>query len=261
MSDLSKLNPIGLFSGRAAAYAKYRPGYPAAAIDSIVERARLSGDSLLVDVGSGTGISSRLFAARGVSVIGIEPNAEMRAAAESWAAADERQRPTYREGLAQATGLPSGVADAVLAAQAFHWFEPDAALREFHRILKPDGFAILMWNERDERDSFTAAFGTVIRDSPGAAVFESRPHAQAASALVTSPLFRESQRLNFPSEQVLDEEEMLGRAFSVSYAPSTASEKATWTERLRNTFREYQREGKVTLFYQTSVYLARRRAE
>ena len=57
---------------------------------------------------------------------------------------------TYREGRAEATGLPTAYADVVLSAQAFHWFEPVATLREFHRILKPDGWAILMWNERDD---------------------------------------------------------------------------------------------------------------
>jgi SAM-dependent methyltransferase len=210
-------------------------------------------------VGCGTGISSRLFAARGVNIIGIEPNAEMRAAAEATTTGAADQRVTYREGQAESTGLPTGLADAVLAAQSFHWFEPDRALREFHRILKIGGWAILMWNQRDEQDPFTAAYGAVIRTATDAAAFENRPHAQAGSALSMSPLFRQFERVTVRNEQVLDEEAVLGRAFSVSYAPIEATQAAAWAESLRAVFRRYNRDGKVMLRYQTSIYLARRR--
>src|SRR5438874_11739107 len=107
MNDLSRFNPTGRFSGLADIYAKYRPTYPAEALEFILSRCGLVSNSLVVDVGCGTGISSRLFAARGLRVLGIEPNAEMRLAAEASPVPEDCPRPVYQEGRAEATGLPA----------------------------------------------------------------------------------------------------------------------------------------------------------
>ncbi len=120
-------------------------------------------------------------------MIGIEPNAEMRATASATSPGPGERPVTYRDGRAESTGLPAAVADLVLAAQAFHWFEPDAALREFHRILKPDGWAALMWNERDEQDPFTAAYGAVIRTGRDTAAIEKPPPREGRKGLVIQP--------------------------------------------------------------------------
>jgi SAM-dependent methyltransferase len=258
MSDLPRRNPTGRFTGLADKYAKYRPSYPAQAIEYVRTRCGLEPDSLLVDVGCGTGISARLFSTLGVNVIGIEPNAEMRAAAAATSPGPAERPVIYQEGKAESTGLPPGVADLVLAAQAFHWFEPDAALREFHRILKPDGWAALMWNERDEQDPFTTAYGVVIRSGRDTAAIENPRQGQAGKVLLTSQLFRQAERVTFPNNQVLDEEGLLGRSFSASYAPREPAEVAAWTDQLRALFSQNQRGGTVVLQYQTSIFLARR---
>ena len=172
MGDLFKLDPTGRFSGLADIYARHRPSYPAAAVDYILAHCGLDPGALLVDVGSGTGISARQFAERGLRVIGIEPNADMRAVAQAEPGPPGNPMPTYRDGKAEATGLADQSADAVLAAQAFHWFDPGSTLAEFQRILRPGGWVVLMWNERDETDPFTAEYGTIVRGPAGAATVE-----------------------------------------------------------------------------------------
>jgi SAM-dependent methyltransferase len=254
MSDVARFKPTERFSGLADTYAKHRPDYPAAAIDHIVKQCGLIGDALLVDVGCGTGISTRLFAARGVNVIGVEPNDDMRARAEVQPTAAR-----YVQGKAEGTGLPDGCATAVLAAQAFHWFDAPAALREFHRLLRPDGWVALMWNERDGRDAATAAYGEVMRSGPDAAAVEGSRQ-RAGEALLHTPLFVEAHKVVFHHEQVLDEEGLLGRAFSASYAPKETQAIEVFSARLREVFARFQREGRVTVKYETSVYLGKREA-
>jgi SAM-dependent methyltransferase len=262
MPELSSLNPTGRFTGLADTYSRFRPSYPAQAIDFIMARCGLVKESLLVDVGCGTGIASRLFAARAIEVVGIEPNIEMRCAAVATTQNVESDSTvTYRAGRAEATGLPTESADAVLSAQAFHWFEPVATLREFHRILKPPGWAILMWNERDERDPVTAAYGEVIRTANDAATVEGPRQTRAGNVLRTSPHFRKAEQVTFHNQQVLDEEGLLGRAFSASYAPREANTKEAWIDRLKLVFSQHQRDGTVVLRYRTSIYVAQRNGE
>jgi ubiquinone/menaquinone biosynthesis C-methylase UbiE len=257
MAELSSLDPTNRFTGLAQTYAKFRPSYPARAMDYIMARCGLNQESLLIDVGCGTGIASRLIAVRGVNVIGIEPNFEMRCAATD-SVETVGPKVTYREGRAESTGLASEVADAVLCAQAFHWFEPIPTLREFHRVLKPGGWTILMWNERDERDPITAAYGDVIRTASEAAAIEGPRQRNAGDALRTSPLFGQAEQVTFHNQQALDEEGLLGRAFSSSFAPLEGNDKQLWADRLRGVFHQYQREGTVALRYMTTLYLAQR---
>ncbi len=253
----SEYHPTERFTGLAGLYSQYRPEYPAAALDFIINHC-MNDRSVLVDVGCGTGISSRLFAARGIRVIGIEPNADMRRQAEGELLSAGTPLPTYREGRAEATGLPEASADVVVAAQAFHWFEPEAALREFHRILKPAGWVILLWNQRDESDPFTRTYGAGVRQLTNAEVFE--PYHGKGDALLQSPLFQEGERIFFPNEQVLDEAGLLGRAFSVSYAPRDSDSVKRYGDELRQVFQRFQKDGRVVMRYETSVFLARRRS-
>jgi SAM-dependent methyltransferase len=258
MADLTEYNPTGRFSGLQDLYAKYRPDYPPAAVEYVLAECGLRRGAVLVDVGCGTGISARLFAARGLHVIGIDPNEAMRARAAAEPVGPGEPAPVYHAGRAEATGLPDATADGVLAAQAFHWFDPVPTLAEFHRILKPGSWVALMWNERDEADPFTAAYGTVLRTLPDTAAVEV-PRLRASEALFASSFFGECRSAFFGNGQALDEDGLLGRAFSASYAPKEPARAEALTRDLCALFARHQAGGTVTVRYQTSVYLGRRR--
>lgn len=243
------------FTGLAGLYAGARPDYPAAAIDFILNRCKLGPDSTLVDVGCGTGISSRLFATRGLRVVGIEPNDDMRRQAEVAGFAGA-VKPAYRAARAEATGLPAGCADGVLAAQAFHWFDADAALLEFQRILKPQGWVILMWNERDDSDPFSAGYGRILAATPDGPAIQNK-RMTAGQALLDHPLYCDGARDVFTHEQQMDEDGLVGRAMSASYAPRLADAVTPFIAALRELFARHQRDGKVALLYETAVYTAR----
>jgi SAM-dependent methyltransferase len=258
MTELSQQNPLGRFSDRADLYARHRPSYPAEAVSFIITNCGLDGHTLLVDIGCGTGISTRLFAERGIPVLGIEPNDAMRTQAEAATPPAGGVAPRYQPGRAEATCLPDGAAAAVLSAQAFHWFDPPSALEEFRRILCPGGWVALMWNERDEQDPFTGAVGDVMRTLPDTNAVE-LPRARANRPLLESTLFQEAQVRRFGSEQVVDEDGLLGRMLSASYAPREPAAVEVFAAALRQVFDRFQQEGKAILRYETAVTVARRR--
>jgi ubiquinone/menaquinone biosynthesis C-methylase UbiE len=129
-----------------ADYVRYRPSYPAAVLEILRNECGLRPNHAVADVGSGTGVLAKLFLENGNRVFGVEPNDGMRQAGEDLLSG-------FRDfcsinGSAEATTLPNASADFITAAQAFHWFEPIATRGEFLRILRPTGFLVIVWNDR-----------------------------------------------------------------------------------------------------------------
>jgi SAM-dependent methyltransferase len=135
------------FSDRVEAYLAGRPRYPAAIVGHLRDCGALPARGVVADIGVGTGLSAEPFLAAGHRVIGVEPNAPMRAAGSEFLACF----PNFeaRDGSADATGLETGSIDLVIAAQAFHWFDTARFRAESFRILRPGGWAALIWNDRD----------------------------------------------------------------------------------------------------------------
>ena len=126
------------FMGFADVYDAYRPRPPLAVLEILTQLAQAPRPALVVDLGSGTGLSTLLWAGRAESVVGVEPSADMRRAAEARAAmADAQVR--FQEGYGYATGLPDGCADIVTCSQSLHWMEPEPTFAEIARILRPGG--------------------------------------------------------------------------------------------------------------------------
>jgi SAM-dependent methyltransferase len=130
------------FAATADDYQRYRPSYPAAVLDWIVTTTGVTPPARVADVGAGTGIFTRLLAARGFDVVGVEPNPAMRELATA------RGGPRYQAGEATRTGLPDASLALITAAQAFHWFELGPTLAEWQRVLAPGGWAVALWNLR-----------------------------------------------------------------------------------------------------------------
>jgi ubiquinone/menaquinone biosynthesis C-methylase UbiE len=133
-------DPSEIWTGKASSYDRVRPTPPPALLDLLTQLIDMPRPALVVDIGSGTGLSTTIWAERAERVIGIEANTNMRQEAlrkiENHPHAAHIQ---YREGLAHQTGLPDECADIVTAAQSFHWMEPTATLVEITRILRPGG--------------------------------------------------------------------------------------------------------------------------
>jgi len=211
------VNPTDRFSDLTGAYVAARPSYPLAAVDAIFEG--LGDPTLLMvaDLGAGTGISSRLIASRGPTVLAIEPNAKMRAAA----APDVRVR--WIDGKAEATTLDDASVDVVVAFQAWHWVDHAAAVAEARRIIRPGGRLAAVYNERDESDPFTASYGAIVRRFAVEATEEQRAAALAAFMEIDPS---KTQRFTFRNGQLLDRAGVHQRAESSSYLPH-AGEAAT----------------------------------
>lgn len=129
-----------LWTGSAASYDRARPAPPTALLDLLTQVIQRPHPALVIDLGSGTGLSTEIWGERAARVIGLEPNADMRnEAVRKLATNPATAEIDYRPGLADQTGLPNECADIVTAAQSFHWMEPTATLTEIARILRPGG--------------------------------------------------------------------------------------------------------------------------
>jgi ubiquinone/menaquinone biosynthesis C-methylase UbiE len=128
------------FMGFADVYDAYRPRPPLTVLDILTQLAQAPQPALVVDIGSGTGLSTTIWAERAGEVIGVEPSADMRRLAEARTAAlPDTRNVRYQEGYSNATGLPDACADIVTCSQSLHWMEPDSTFAEIARILRPGG--------------------------------------------------------------------------------------------------------------------------
>jgi SAM-dependent methyltransferase len=239
------------FSARVADYVRYRPGYPSALLDLLRAECSLRAGHIIADIGSGTGFLSELFLKNGNRVYGVEPNKDMRRAGEEYLASYDGF--SSIEGSAEATTLDDASVDFVTAGQSFHWFEPDAARREFLRILKPGGWMVIAWNDRRmEEASFTRAYENILErfGIDYKSVKDSYPEADRIREFLTNF----SQR-DLPNYQILDWDSLRGRLRSSSFSPTEGHPDYTpMMEELRKLFDAYQQDGQVRMDYFTRVY-------
>lgn len=245
-------DPTQRFSNRVENYIRYRPGYPEEIIPILEKEAGLTPTSVIADIGSGTGISAGLFLKYGNTVYAVEPNDAMRGAAESLL----QQYPDFHSiaGTADATTLDAHSIDLVVAAQAFHWFNPPEARREFARILKPGDKVTLIWNRRKENETlFLASYEALLRQY--GTDYEQVRHANINEQVLDT--FFESYKKNVVyNEQLFDFEGLKGRLLSSSYAPAEGHPNhEPMLEQLKIIFEEYKENGQVRFVYDTEIYI------
>jgi SAM-dependent methyltransferase len=256
------LDPTRRFSNRVADYVKYRPHYPVAVREVLAREHELRPEHVIADVGSGTGILTALFLDGGHTVYGIEPNAEMRAAGDALLAG--RRGFHCLAATAEATTLPAGSVDWVTAGQAFHWFDAQAARREFRRILRPGGGVALVWNERRIDDTpFARGYeDLLVRYGTDYAEVSHRggggkPLTQADSlaAFFAPQGFRVHA---FENVQEFDFEGVRGRLLSASYVPQAGQPgHEPLLAALRDLFDRHAERGRITFAHDTRVYVGR----
>ncbi|MEA4907559.1 MAG: class I SAM-dependent methyltransferase [Chloroflexi bacterium] len=243
------------FTSRVENYVLYRPGYPPAVLETLQQVCGLAPEHVVADIGSGTGILSRLLLENGNRVYGVEPNAAMRAESE-------RQLLAYPgftslDGSAEDTGLPADSIDLVTAAQAFHWFDPGPTRQEFARILRPSGWVALVWNERQEATTpFLQAYeDLLLRFGTDYATVRHRHYSDEkllAFFDAGASLYR------FANQQSFDYAGLEGRLRSSSYSPEAEHPNfAPMLAELHRIFDAHQQDGRVDFLYNTVLYLGR----
>jgi ubiquinone/menaquinone biosynthesis C-methylase UbiE len=241
------------FSSRVENYIKYRPGYPNEVIETLRSECGMTSESIIADVGSGTGILTEMFLQYGAMVYGIEPNREMREAGERLLKDYQRFRSV--EAKAEETTLDDASVDFITAGQAFHWFDRERARTEFARILRPQGWIALIWNERVTNTTpFLVACEQLLIDY--STDYEQVDHRRIDDKVIGEFFGSDRFRLKqFNNIQVFDYEGVKGRLLSSSYAPEEGhSNFEPMIAELERIFQAYQDEGRVVVEYITQMY-------
>lgn len=248
------MDTVGRFSNRVENYVKYRPSYPSQVIDLLSERCSLKRESKIADIGSGTGIFTRLLLDREFHVFGVEPGDDMRAIAER----DFADNPNFTSvpNKAEATGLDPSSIDLVTVAQAFHWMDIPAFRAECQRILKPNGHVAIIWNNRKTSGTpFLEDYESLLRklESDYTSAWQNRVNQESIAQFFGGAHF---DLRTFPNQQTFDWDGLLGRVLSSSYVPLPDSPGyAPMVKNLRVIFDRYSQEGTVAFEYNTEVYL------
>ena len=248
------LNSTQRFSSRVDNYIRYRPGYPPELMEVLTRECSLRPESVISDIGSGTGLLSRMFLENGNVVYGIEPNPDMRQAGEQWLASYSRFHSIA--GTAEDTTLPDRSMDFVTAAQAAHWFDREKARPEFIRILRPGGWTALVWNERCIDTPFLRDYEQLLLTYATDYEQVRHEHTTASIDYFFSPA--PFQSCTFDNRQEFDYTALEGRLLSSSYTPQNDEPRhAPMLQELRKIFELHNQHGRVFFAYKTRLYYGR----
>ncbi|HWB93371.1 MAG TPA: class I SAM-dependent methyltransferase [Puia sp.] len=240
------------FSDRVEDYIKYRPHYPEVILSWLEANYGFSASWEVADIGSGTGISTELFLRHGNRVFAVEPNTEMREAAERLLGGYGGKFVSV-DGTAEATGLAADSVQLIVAGQAFHWFDAAKSRAEFLRILRPKGVVALIWNERLVDSVFEKEYDALILEYGND--YKTVDHRNIDNVKIGGFFAPASHVLKqFPNEQWFDFEGLKGRLLSSSYMPKSGSGYVPMLRDLQQLFQRHQQGGRVRVGYDTKIY-------
>lgn len=245
-----KVDSTQRFSSRVENYVRYRPSYPPEVIETLARECRLTRESVIADIASGTGIFTKLLLEHGNQVFGVEPNPDMRQAGEEFLKSYPRF--TSVNGTAEGTTLPDASVDFVTAAQAGHWFDAAKSRKEFARILKPNGWLVLLWNERKiDSTPFLRDYEQLLLQYGTDYEQVRHEHTVVRDFFDPSPF----QEHIFELRQEFDYAGAEGRLLSSSYAPGPGHPRCEpMLRELRDIFDRHQQNGGVAFEYITHLY-------
>jgi SAM-dependent methyltransferase len=235
------------FAGKAAAYAKYRTDYPPEAIELVVARAGLSGEQVVVDLGSGTGILARQLLPHARLVYAVEPAEDMRLAAEAALGNDARFRSVA--GTAERTGLPDALADAITCGNSFHYFDPERARGEVERVLRPEGHVVVIFHDTPvDPPAFTRDYLMFLESATPPELTSAHSPTDHERRLAAFFGGRTTTRDTGEQDNRLSWDQLRGRFSSTSIAPppEASTYEPTFLQ-LRELFDRHQENGFVTL--------------
>lgn len=253
MSEVNRVAARG-FARAALAYERARPTYPAQCVDLVREQLGVTGSAaVFLDLAAGTGKFTELLVRRGLSVVAVEPVAEMRMLLASHLPSVD-----VRDGSAEAIPVPDRSVDVVTVAQAFHWFDANRAIREIARVLRPGGGVALIWNRRLLDDPVQAAIEAIVQPHRGSTPSHRTSAWPAAFAAFAS--FTPFTSCELPHEQSVDVEAVVDRVLSTSFIAALAhdSQRHIATE-VRDAMARLDTGDRIALRYATEIHTARRR--
>lgn len=240
------------FSTRVKNYVKYRPSYPPEVLRLFRDEMNLTRQSIIADIGSGTGISSNIFLENGNFVYGIEPNDAMREASDKFL----QHFPNFQSinATAENTTLTENSVDFIVAAQAFHWFDSAKCLPEFRRIIRNQGFIALIWNKRElDSTPFLQGYEQLLLEF-GTDYTEIR-HENINHEKLSDFFQTDYRTATFENVQIFDFEGLKGRLLSSSYTPNDEHPHfAKMLGNLKTLFAEHQKNDTIEFLYKTKVF-------
>jgi len=250
------LKPTERFSGRVEAYRRYRSGYSREIVPLLGERCGLTRDSIVADIGAGTGMLGELFLENGNRVFAVEPNAEMRAACEQLV--ERYPLLTCIDGTAEETRLADHSIDFIAVGRALHWFDQDKCRPEFARILREGGWVVLASQGPHARtERVVRDFQTILKEH-GIDFARLRHRYDIESAARRLFAGGEFQEAEFYSTEEMTHEDLEGFVLSLSVTPQPDHPGFPAMRRaLQEYFARYQSGGKLRMPVTCKIHFGR----
>jgi ubiquinone/menaquinone biosynthesis C-methylase UbiE len=243
---------INKFTGKADNYAKYRIGY-SNEILKYLNNYNFNNNSIVADIGSGTGKLTKIFLENGNIVYAVEPNDNMRNTANSLL--NGYKNFISINGSAENTTLQNEIIDFVVVGQAFHWFDAPKALNEFKRILKQNGVLVLIWYNRKTDTLFLNEYDNILKNIPA---YKGSIHRIFPDEEIEKFYLKDYKKITLESNRELTFNELLGGFLSSSYSPKEGTNEYIESYKsLESVFNEYKVNDKVILSYITEIYIGR----